>query len=166
MRSVNLSQCASKNSFANCVQLEEKSDILFYSILFCTALLFESGRWVWLIFSLVKIRFSIYCIRVKSLYICTPYSQMLLLKVLTNEKRCGLKVVLFDRSRFKLFALRFSNKSCIYYLKMIMVCRGGSNTGLHHNFHLIQNFSNKATNPRDVGTFEKGTSPILEISLL
>ncbi len=33
------------------------------------------------------------------------------LKVLTNEKRGGLKVVSFDRSRFKLFTLRFSNKS-------------------------------------------------------
>jgi hypothetical protein len=33
------------------------------------------------------------------------------LKVLTNEKRGGLKVVAFDRSSFKLFTLRFSNKS-------------------------------------------------------
>jgi hypothetical protein len=33
------------------------------------------------------------------------------LKVLTNEKRGGLKVVVFDRSPFKLFTLRFSNKS-------------------------------------------------------
>jgi hypothetical protein len=33
------------------------------------------------------------------------------LKVLTNEKRGGLKVVVFDRSSFKLFTLRFSNKS-------------------------------------------------------
>jgi hypothetical protein len=33
------------------------------------------------------------------------------LKVLTNEKRGGLKVVLFDRSPFKLFSLRFSTKS-------------------------------------------------------
>ncbi len=33
------------------------------------------------------------------------------LKVLTNEKRGGLKVVAFDRSPFKLFTLRFSNKS-------------------------------------------------------
>ncbi len=35
----------------------------------------------------------------------------MLLKVLTNEKRGGLKVVAFDRSPFKLFTLRFSNKS-------------------------------------------------------
>ena len=33
------------------------------------------------------------------------------LKVLTNENRGGLKVVAFDRSPFKLFTLRFSNKS-------------------------------------------------------
>ncbi len=54
------------------------------------------------------------------------------LKVLTNEKRGGLKVVAFDRSDFKLFTLRFSNKSfkphplrglkqhsetCFYHLK-------------------------------------------------
>jgi hypothetical protein len=32
------------------------------------------------------------------------------LKVLTNEKRGGLKVVTFDKSPFKLFSLRFSNK--------------------------------------------------------
>jgi hypothetical protein len=30
---------------------------------------------------------------------------------MTNEKRGGLKVVEFDRSPFKLFTLRFSNKS-------------------------------------------------------
>jgi hypothetical protein len=34
-----------------------------------------------------------------------------ILKVLTNEKRGGLKVVAFDRSPFKLFTLRFLNKS-------------------------------------------------------
>jgi hypothetical protein len=33
------------------------------------------------------------------------------LKVLTNEKRGGLTTVLFDRSPFKLFTLKFSNKS-------------------------------------------------------
>ncbi len=33
------------------------------------------------------------------------------LKVLISEKRGGLKVVAFDRSPFKLFTLRFSNKS-------------------------------------------------------
>ncbi len=33
------------------------------------------------------------------------------LKVLTNEKRGGFKGVAFDRSPFKLFTLRFSNKS-------------------------------------------------------
>ncbi len=33
------------------------------------------------------------------------------LKVLTNEIRGGLKVVAFDKSPFKLFALRFSTKS-------------------------------------------------------
>ncbi len=34
-----------------------------------------------------------------------------ILKVLTNEKRGGLRVVSFDRSCFKLFSLLFSNKS-------------------------------------------------------
>ncbi len=33
------------------------------------------------------------------------------LKVLTNENRCGLNLISFDRSPFKLFSLRFSNKS-------------------------------------------------------
>jgi hypothetical protein len=33
------------------------------------------------------------------------------LKVLTHEKRGGLKVVAFERSPYKLFTLRFSNKS-------------------------------------------------------
>jgi hypothetical protein len=36
----------------------------------------------------------------------TPY-----LKVLTNEKRGGLKVATFGRSPFKLFSLKFSAKS-------------------------------------------------------
>ena len=39
-------------------------------------------------------------------YLCT-YNN---LKVLTNDKRGGLKVVPFDKSPFKLFTLRFSNK--------------------------------------------------------
>jgi hypothetical protein len=34
----------------------------------------------------------------------------MLLKVLTNEKRGGLTGVSFDRSRFKLFSRKFSNK--------------------------------------------------------
>jgi hypothetical protein len=33
------------------------------------------------------------------------------LKPLANEKRGGLKVVTFDRPPFKLFTLKFSNKS-------------------------------------------------------
>jgi hypothetical protein len=33
------------------------------------------------------------------------------IKVLTNEKGGGLTVISFDRSRFKLLTLRFSNKS-------------------------------------------------------
>jgi hypothetical protein len=33
------------------------------------------------------------------------------LKVLTNEKSGGLKVVAFDRSPFKILTLRFSSKS-------------------------------------------------------
>jgi len=42
------------------------------------------------------------------------YLRNLYLKVLTNEKRGGLKVVAFGRSPFKLFMLRFSNKSVQY----------------------------------------------------
>jgi hypothetical protein len=34
-----------------------------------------------------------------------------MLKVLTNEKRGGLELAAFDRSPFKLFSLKFSNKS-------------------------------------------------------
>ncbi len=34
-----------------------------------------------------------------------------ILKVLANEKRGGLKVIVFDKSPFKLFTLRFSTKS-------------------------------------------------------
>ena len=60
----------------------------------------------------------------------------LMLKVLTNEKRGGLKVVEFDRSPFKLFTLKFSNKlvqaypvkglkllrePCFYYLQTIII---------------------------------------------
>ncbi len=36
---------------------------------------------------------------------------MMPVKVLTNEKRGGLTVILFDRSRFQLLTLKFSNKS-------------------------------------------------------
>jgi hypothetical protein len=49
------------------------------------------------------------------LSILEPYSQQgyptIPLKVLTNEKRNGLKEVSFDMSPFGLFTLRFSNKS-------------------------------------------------------
>jgi hypothetical protein len=38
-------------------------------------------------------------------------NQIAVLKVLTNEKKGGLEVVAFDRSPFKLFRLRFSDKS-------------------------------------------------------
>jgi hypothetical protein len=54
---------------------------------------------------------------IKSLDRCTlTYSPLtdstcLPLKVLTNEKRGGLKVIAFDKSPFKLFTLKFSNKS-------------------------------------------------------
>jgi hypothetical protein len=37
--------------------------------------------------------------------------EIISLKVLTNKKRGGLKVVAFDKSPFKLFTLRFSTKS-------------------------------------------------------
>ncbi len=39
------------------------------------------------------------------------FSAKIALKVSTNEKRGGLKVVAFDRSPFKVFSLRFSQKS-------------------------------------------------------
>jgi hypothetical protein len=39
------------------------------------------------------------------------FSSKSVLKVLTNEKRGRSTMVLFDRSHFKLFSLRFSNKS-------------------------------------------------------
>jgi hypothetical protein len=39
------------------------------------------------------------------------FSRRIILKVLTNEKRGGLKVATFDRSPFKLFSLNFSAKS-------------------------------------------------------
>jgi hypothetical protein len=39
------------------------------------------------------------------------YNVTVPLKVLTNEKRGGLKMVAFDKSPFKLFKLKFSNKS-------------------------------------------------------
>ncbi len=38
-------------------------------------------------------------------------NQVVTLKVLTNEKRDGLRVVAFHKSPFKLFTLRFSSKS-------------------------------------------------------
>ncbi len=38
-------------------------------------------------------------------------SHLYFLKVLTNDKRCGLKVASVDRSLFKLFTLKFSSKS-------------------------------------------------------
>ncbi len=53
------------------------------------------------------------------------------LKVLTNEKRGGVTLVSFDRSPFKLFSLKFLNKSvrglkllsepCFSYLQTIIV---------------------------------------------
>ncbi len=42
---------------------------------------------------------------------CCEKTKKNVLKVLTNEKRGGLKVVIFDRSSIKLFSLWFSNKS-------------------------------------------------------
>jgi hypothetical protein len=36
---------------------------------------------------------------------------LFVLKVLANEKKGGLKVVVFNKSTFKIFTLRFSNKS-------------------------------------------------------
>jgi hypothetical protein len=43
--------------------------------------------------------------------LCNKTLKKHFLKVLTNEKRGGITVVSFDRSPFKLFSLKFSNKS-------------------------------------------------------
>jgi hypothetical protein len=74
------------------------------------------------------------------------------LKVLTNEKRGGLKVVSFNRPPFKLFTLRFSNKSvqahpatgltllrepCFYYLPTIIVSQYRHRVETSHIIHLF-----------------------------
>ncbi len=46
-----------------------------------------------------------------NIFVQVRYKKLDPLKVLTNEKKGGLAVVSFDRSGFKLFSLRFSNKS-------------------------------------------------------
>jgi hypothetical protein len=86
---------------------------------------------------------------------CVRYYFNHCLKVLNSEKRGGLKVVSFDRSSFKLFTLRFSNKSvqipsceslkvlsepCICYLNAIIVCKHSINIGLCHRFHIVTPF--------------------------
>jgi hypothetical protein len=58
---------------------------------------------VYVIFSPVKVLYAkVTIVRDLFLYI------KICLKVLTHEKRGGLKMASFDRSRFKLFTLRFS----------------------------------------------------------
>ncbi len=69
------------------------------------------------------------------------------LKVLNNEKRGGLEVVSLERSPFKVFSLRISNKSvrglqllselCFCHLKSIIVCKQPHSVGLRHTFHII-----------------------------
>ncbi len=69
------------------------------------------------------------------------------LMVLTNEKKCGLEVVAFDRFPFKLFTLRFSNKSvqAPSYERPKTTQRTLSleinnclqSVGLRHTFHII-----------------------------
>ena len=75
-----------------------------------------------------------------------------LFKGIDNEKRGGLKVAPFDRSRFKLFTLRFSNKSvqaplvrgvellseaCFCHLKSIIASKYRHIVGLRHTFNII-----------------------------
>jgi hypothetical protein len=64
----------------------------------------------------VKKGFSLFCAFVVHLKITSENLQLLetsffYLKVLTNKKSGGLKVVAFERPPFKLFMLRFSNKA-------------------------------------------------------
>jgi hypothetical protein len=72
------------------------------------------------------------------------------------SKEVGLTVVSFDRSRFKLFTLRFLNKSMqtpsceshktgikldskpyMYYLNTMIVCKHGINIGSSYIFYII-----------------------------
>ncbi len=65
------------------------------------------------LFSVVYAESSFFFLDIKKIKIenCSIYFHIYPLKVLTNEKRGGLKVVAFDKSPFKLFTLRFSTKS-------------------------------------------------------
>jgi hypothetical protein len=74
---------------------------------------------------------------------------MFFLKVLTNENRGGLNLISFDRSPFKIFSLRFSNKSlqapsrerpktlkllsepCFYYLQSVVVSQNRHRVSSH-----------------------------------
>lgn len=53
------------------------------------------------------------------------------LKILTNEKRAGLSLVLFDWSRLKLSrphpvrGLKVLSEPCFYYLFMMIICKHG-----------------------------------------
>jgi hypothetical protein len=59
-------------------------------------------------FSRLRYRYGIYSVRTCTLlFILCKFT----LKVLTNEKREGLRVISFDRSPFKLFSRKFSKES-------------------------------------------------------
>ncbi len=52
------------------------------------------------------------CLHVHIMFFaCLIKSKVSLLKVLTNEKRGGLRVISFDRSPFKLISQKFSTES-------------------------------------------------------
>ncbi len=57
-----------------------------------------------------RLRLFLFCLDVVT-YLWGGGGGDVMFKGLTNETRDGLKVVAFDRSPFKLFTLRFSNKS-------------------------------------------------------
>jgi hypothetical protein len=78
------------------------------------------------------------------LYIC-PEERVL--KVLTNEKRGGLTMVSFDRSRGNFHtnwcrphpgrSIKLLREPCFYYLQAIIVFQYRHSVGLRHTFHII-----------------------------
>jgi hypothetical protein len=71
---------------------------------------------------------------------------------ITSEERGGLELAAFVRVLFKLFTLKYSNKTvktssceipkllsepCFYYLNTIIICKHGINIGLQHNSHIV-----------------------------
>jgi hypothetical protein len=62
------------------------------------------------------------------------------IELLTNEKRAEVKVVAFDRSLFRLFTLKFSNKSVqrtLFLSFEINNCFQIIRVGLRHTFPII-----------------------------